>query len=129
MTVILIRWYIKNEMKQEFVSYWENIMKVSKGCGLHRETLCEVQPEIKDPKFHTFNLEHPLYTTFINVGMWENVDAFDNAVTASYIKKPIIHEGEQFLHITKFEFKIRERIVLKEVSSRGGELPKAKVEE
>ena len=129
MVVILIRWYIKNEKVDEFVSYWENIMKVDKGKGLFRETLCKVNPKIEDPKFHTFNLDNPFYTTFINVGMWESVEAFDTAVSAPYIKPAIIDGGEKYLHITQFEFKIRERIVLEEVSSRGIDLPQAKVEE
>jgi hypothetical protein len=62
--------------------------------------------------------------------VWESVDAFDNAVSAPYIRKPILDgDGERYLRITEFEFKIRERIVLEEVSSRGIDLPKAKVEE
>ena len=130
MVVILIRWYIKNDKTTKFISHWENVMKVSKGKGLFRETLCKANPKIEDPKFHTFNLDNPFYTTFINVGMWESVDAFDNAVSAPYIRKPILDgDREEYLHITEFEFKIRERIVLEEVSSRGIDLPKAKMEE
>lgn len=129
MKVILIRWYINKGMESDFISYWKYNMAISKGKGLHRETLCEVDSETADPKFHTFDIEHPLYTTFVNVGMWDSVDSFDKAVTKSFIK-PAIHQGDdRFLHLTKFEFKIRERIVLTAKWSRGVDIPPADSEE
>ena len=39
MVVVLVRWYIHKGKEEEFINFWENIMKVPDGSGLYRETL------------------------------------------------------------------------------------------
>jgi hypothetical protein len=126
MVVVLIRWYIKKGKEQNFINFWEG-MQVPDDKGLHRETLTKEDPDITDPKMHTFDVEGHFYTTFINVGMWETFDAFENAITKPYIKPREVIDGKEYIQINDFEYKLRERIVLKEVSSRGGDLPIAKL--
>lgn len=127
MIVVLIRWYIHKGKEIEFVNFWENIMKVPDGSGLYRETLTKEDPNITDPKMHTFDVESSYYTTFINVGMWESFDDFENAITKPYIRPKVVIEGKQYIEINDFEYKLRERVILNKISDRGGALPPAKL--
>jgi hypothetical protein len=130
MIVVLVRWYIIEGKEDEFLEYWESL-KVDDNKGLYRETLTQEDSEMNKPQFRTFNLEGKSYVTFINVGMWESLLHFENAIEKPYMPSRIEIEGEkykgkEYIEIKKFEYKLRERIVLKEVSSRGQDLPPAK---
>lgn len=127
MVVVLVRWYIHKGKEADFINFWENIMQVPDGSGLYRETLTKEIPENNDPKFHTFDIEGHSYTTFINIGMWTTIEAFDIAITKPYINPRREIEGKQYIEINDFEYKLRERIVLNKISDRGGELPPAKL--
>lgn len=127
MVVVLVRWYIHKGKEEEFINFWENVMKVPDGCGLFRETLTKEIQENTDPIFHTFDIEGHSYTTFINVGMWSSLDAFEEAIIKPYLSPAKEFEGKHYIEIKDFEYKLRERIVLERVSDRGGQLPQAKL--
>ena len=131
MVVILVHWLIKTGMEDAFQSRWKQ-MSVRADSGLYREILTKIDVGPANPKFHTFSLGDPFYSTFINIGMWESVDAFDLAV-GKYIPEAQIVErqGRQKLTIEleEFEFKLRERVILEVVSDRGGQLPEAALRE
>jgi hypothetical protein len=131
MVVILIHWLIQQGKEEEFKNRWRQ-MTISPGSGLHREILTELDREPSNPKFHTFSLGDPFYSTFINIGMWESVEHFDKAV-GKYIPEAVIIEEDGLLKysikLEAFEFKLRERVVLKVVSDRGGQLPDAQLQE
>jgi hypothetical protein len=118
-------------MEDAFLARWKQ-MSVGAGSGLFREILTKIDVGPANPKFHTFSLGDPFYSTFINIGMWESVEAFDRAV-GKYIPEAQIVErqGRQKLTIEleEFEFKLRERVILEVVSDRGGQLPEAALRE
>jgi hypothetical protein len=108
-------------------------MTVPSDSGLYREILTELDREPANPRFHTFSLGDPFYTTFINIGIWESIEHFDRAI-GKYIPEAVIvqkDDGRQTysIELEAFEFKLRERVVLKIISDRGGQLPDAQMRE
>jgi hypothetical protein len=130
MVVILVHWLIQRGKEEDFKNRWKEM--TPEGSGLYREILTELDPEPGNPQFHTFSLGlgDPFYSTFINIGMWKTVEDFDRAV-GKFIPKAEIFEvdGKSKYTITleAFEFKLRERVVLKVISDRGGSLPEAQL--
>lgn len=125
MEIILIHWLIKPEKREEFENHWRNVMTVGKPDGFYREIL--TRPISKpDPKFNTFSVTDKHYETYINIGIWESVDHFDAAIR-KYIPNASVDTSsgktKQVIELEDFEFKLRERIVLKKIDDRGGELP------
>lgn len=97
-------------------------MNVPSGAGLYREILTGLDHEPANPQFHTFSLGDPFYSTFINIGIWESLDHFDRVIGERIPKANIVEkEGKQkySIELESFEFKLRERIVLKVVADRG----------
>jgi hypothetical protein len=90
----------------------------------------QVDLEPSNPKFHSFSIADPFYSTYINIGMWESVAAFDEAV-GKYIPEAqiVFKDGRQkyTIDLESFEFKLRERAILRVVSDRGGQLPPAQL--
>ena len=132
MVVILVHWLIFPGKEKEFEARWRK-MTVPPGVGLYREILTELDREPANPRFHTFSLGDPFYSTFINIGIWESVEHFDKAI-GKYIPEAVIVEkpdGRQTysLELESFEFKLRERVALKIISDRGGQLPDAQLSE
>ena len=127
MVVILVHWLIRKGSERDFESRWHE-MTVGKGSGLYREVLTTIDPEPAESKFHTFSVGDPFYSTYINIGMWESVAHFDAAI-GKYIPNPAIHEAggkrKVTIELEDFEFKLRERVVLKVIADRGGQLPDA----
>jgi hypothetical protein len=91
--------------------------------------------EAEDAKFNTFSITDKAYTTYINIGIWKDLASFDAAV-GKYIQAPERRKplGGSFkdkemltLYQHDFEFKIRERVILKKLLDRKGalELPLA----
>ena len=130
MVVIMVHWLIKRgvENEQAFKAMWQK-MKVDPNTGLYREFLTKAE-EAEDPKFNTFSLTDPAYITYINIGFWKDVESFDAAV-GKYIappepRKPLegpLKDTEMLaIYRHKFEFKIRERIILSKVQDREGAL-------
>lgn len=131
MVVILVHWLIRHDKEEDFKNRWRQ-MTVGLQAGLFREILAELDEEPANPQFHTFSLGDPFYSTFINIGIWESVDHFDKAV-GKYIPEAelSIKNGRKkySIELEEFEFKLRERVVLKVVSDRGGQLPPAALRE
>jgi hypothetical protein len=130
MIVILVHWIIQPGKEEDFKKRWYQ-MTVEQGSGLYREILTELDKE-SNPRFHTFSLGDPFYSTFINVGMWESVEHFDKAI-GKYIPEAQVFEENGIrkysIKLEAFEFKLRERVVLKIISDRGGQLPEAQLKE
>jgi hypothetical protein len=60
--------------------------------------------------------------------MWESLAHFDKAINKYFPKASIENVGNkivQTIELEDFEFKLRERIVLRKVIDRGVDLPKA----
>ncbi|WP_343307974.1 hypothetical protein AAHN97_12535 [Chitinophaga niabensis] len=93
-------------------------MKVPKEKGLYREMLTSEDTSLDDIRYHTFQLGNPACSTFINIGVWRSLDDFETLIGSKYI-------GTQH----DFEYKMRERIILKVIADRGQELPPATMEE
>lgn len=127
MVIVLVHWLIKKGREEDFKKQWYK-MTIDDDSGLYREILTEPDGNVHDSKFHTFGLINPNYSTFINIGMWKSLEDFDKAI-GKYIPdmKSVKVNGvkKQRLELDDFEFKLRERIVLRTVKSRGGKLPKA----
>ncbi len=107
-------------------------MSIGAHSGLYREILTKIDVRPFNPKFHTFSVGDPFYSTFINIGMWDSVEAFDKAVGKYIPEAEIIQrDGRQkyTVELEDFEFKLRERVILEVVSDRGGELPEAALKE
>jgi hypothetical protein len=132
MVVILVHWLIFPGKEKEFEDRWKK-MTPPPGSGLYREILTELDRENANPRFHTFSLGDPFYSTFINIGIWESVEHFDKAI-GKFIPEAVIVEkpdGRQTysIELEAFEFKLRERVVLNIISDRGGNLPEAEMPE
>ena len=128
MVVILVHWLVKRgiENTEAFENMWKQ-MTIRPNTGLYRELLTRpVQAE--DPKFNTFSITDEGYVTYINIGIWKDIPSFDAAV-GKYIqpaewRKPLSgpYKGKKMLAVYQhdFEFKIRERIILKKILDRKG---------
>ena len=127
MEVILVHWLIKKGRELDFEKHWQK-MTIENDIGLYREILTTPDKNTFDPKFHTFTLENPNYTTYINIGMWESLAHFDKAINKYFPKASSEEVGNkivQTIELEDFEFKLRERIVLRKVKDRGVALPDA----
>ena len=117
--VVLVKWHIIKGQEPQFKEHWEVKMNEFKSDGLFREILSEVNDNIPE-KFKIWqDLHSSEYSTFINVGIWESLESFDEAI------KPFMPKVNDF----EYKPKPRERYVLTYVSDREGEfpLPKAKI--
>ena len=131
MEIVMVHWLIKKGREADFERHWQE-MKVEKGIGLYREVLTTPEKNTFDAKFHTFSIESPHYTTYVNVGFWKSLKHFDNAVKKYFPKatsKTLNGKTKQNIELIDFEFKLRERIVLRKVSDRGTSLPKPDLKE
>ena len=121
MVVILVHWLIKNDCAKAFEDKWQT-MAVDSDSGLYREILTTPDNHPND-RYHTFSLESPNYKTYINIGIWKSIEAFDKAI-GKYIPEAVADEEQKVnIKLEHFEYKLRERIVLKKIQDRGGELP------
>ena len=128
--VIMVHWLIKKgiENEQAFEETWKK-MTIQPNTGLYREVLTR-PVEAEDPKFNTFSITDNAYTTYINIGIWKDLQSFDEAV-GKYIqpperRKPLCgpYQDREMLAVYRqdFEFKIRERVILKTILDRKGAL-------
>jgi hypothetical protein len=79
MVVILVHWLIRKNAEPDFEARWR-LMTIDRASGMYREILTKLSSDTQDPRFHTFSIGDPFYSTYINVGMWESVEKFDAAV-------------------------------------------------
>jgi hypothetical protein len=87
-------------------------MTIGQGSGLYREILTRIDVRPSNPKFHTFSVGDPFYSTYINIGMWESVEAFDLAVGKDIPEAGVVQkDGRQkyTIELEEFEFKLRKR--------------------
>lgn len=136
MIAILVHWLIREEHEQQFQKQWK-AMTVAPDSGLYREVLTTLRkPDEGDEgnqadKFHTFSVGDPFYSTFINIGFWESLAHFDKAI-GQYIPEAKVEEKDgrrvHTVQLEEYEFKLRERVVLNIIGSRGGDLPLADIE-
>jgi hypothetical protein len=129
MVILLIHWLIHRGKEGEFEKYWEGL-NIAEASGCYREILTKLDTEPPDARFHTFSLGDPFYTTYINIGIWESVERFYDAI-AQYMPTVTVDEaaGERTytIKLREFEFKMRERAALKVIADRGGPLPHARL--
>lgn len=121
MVLVLVRWYIKNGREKDFKDLWINTMDPKDKSGLFREFFSS-PIEDKNEKYHTLDFESNYYTTYINVGVWKDLENFDIAI-GSFIpdrRKSIKNNGKEIIEVFDFEFKLRERIVMKVEEDRNG---------
>lgn len=128
MVIIMVHWLIKAGYSHEeaFKAMWRK-MTIEPNTGLYREMLTTVALD-SDPKFNTFSLTDQAYTTFINIGVWKDLESFDAAV-GKYIqpperRAPLANPDTemQTVYLHDFEFKLRERVILSKVLDRKGAL-------
>jgi hypothetical protein len=124
MEIILVHWLIKPEKTEEFVEHWKSNMKIGKVDGFYREILTRPIPK-PDEKFNTFSITDRNYETFINIAIWETVEHFDDAIKKFYPNTVVENENsgnrrKQIIELEDFEYKMRERIVLKPIGDRAG---------
>jgi len=122
MVVVIVRWYIKNGKEEEFKNTWVN-MKPKTDDGLFREFFSKPL-EIIDDKYHTLDIESRHYATYINVGVWDKIESFNEAI-GSMIPGRTSHynqelKNKELIEVFDFEFKLRERIVMNVEDTRGG---------
>jgi hypothetical protein len=130
MVVILVHWLIRKGHEDRFTDRWRE-MTVESHSGLYREILTKLDITAEqDTKFHTFSVGDPFYSTFINIGIWHDLDSFDAAI-GWCIPDVKVEDGGgrrvQTVELEEFEFKLRERVVLEVIGTRGGALPPANV--
>ncbi len=90
--------------------------------GLFREFFSTPIASVKE-EYHTLDVESQHYTTFINIGIWESVEAFEEAI-GCFILGRTPHKTDsqkRLLEIFDFEYKLRERIVMTVEESRSGD--------
>jgi heme-degrading monooxygenase HmoA len=124
MEIILVHWLIKSDKTEEFVDHWKNNMKVGNAEGFYREIL--TRPISKpDDKFNTFSVTDKNYDTYINIALWESVEHFDAAIKTFFPKteSQTKTDGKRkiVIELEDFEYKMRERIVLKPLGDRSGQ--------
>lgn len=128
MVIVIVRWYIIEGQEENFKKTWIEIMEPQIKTGLFSEFFSKPIDSIKE-KYHTLDVESKHYKTFINVGIWKDVEAFDEAIGSFILgRKPHDRDPQkQFMEIFEFEYKLRERIVMTVEESRSGEwtLPSA----
>lgn len=131
MVVVIVRWYIKKGQEENFKHIWITKMEPVFKDGLFREFFSK-PVDIVNEKYHTLDVESNHYTTFINIGIWRDIEAFDQAI-GSFIpdrNKPNLEEfpekhNKELIEVFDFEFKLRERVVMTIEEDRVGdwELP------
>ena len=91
--------------------------------GLYREFISKPIDDVRE-KYHTLDMESTHYKTYINVGIWEDVKDFDRSI-GDFILGRLPHNkdpNKELMEIFDFEYKLRERIVMKVEETRGGDL-------
>lgn len=113
MVIALIHWKIKPDMVREFLEYWRTKAVVQDRSGLIGEFLSE-PCDISEYQWITWYLApigENVYTSFINVGIWDNAEGFHDQI-GKYFK-----EGAKRLD---FEHCPRTRTILRPDSWRVG---------
>lgn len=124
MVVVLVRWYIRKGKEDEFKQTWDG-MKPATDEGLFREFFSK-PVDIDDDKYHSLDVESQYYNTYINVGVWQKIEDFDQAIGSMIPGRTpqsntIEKKNKEIIEVFDFEFKLRERIVMNVEKTRGGQ--------
>ena len=79
MKIILIRWFIKPGKEDDFFAFWKEVAKINNRDGFAFEFLSEPFAGAEN-KMKTWNLSDGEAIIFVNVGVWENVAAFEREI-------------------------------------------------
>ena len=109
MVIVLIHWKIKRDCVDDFLTFWKTKACIKDRSGLVGEFLSEVQSE-KDCEWINWKLTacDGKYKSFINAGLWSDLESFCKQVEGYFKTKP-------------FEYEQRKRLVLKPEDWRVGQ--------
>ena len=79
MKIILIRWFIKPGKEDDFFAFWKEVAKINNRDGFAFEFLSEPF-EGDEEKLKTWDLSEVGVKTFVNVGVWETMAAFEREI-------------------------------------------------
>lgn len=100
--IVVVHWKIKLGKEAEFLNYWSTRSVVENRSGLVSEHLSSVEDRDR-ASWITWQTLSPTYTSYFNVGVWRDLDAFQDQI-GRYIdnnRPPLPFEAER-----------RERILL-----------------
>lgn len=108
--IVVVHWKIKPGKEAEFLNYWSTRSVVGDRSGLVSEYLSSVEDRGRAP-WITWQTLRPEYTSYFNVGVWRDLDAFQDQI-GRYIdnsRPPLPFEAER-----------RERVLLAPEAWRTG---------
>jgi hypothetical protein len=128
LVVVIVKWYIRKGSEEVFKETWKG-MKPTIDTGLFREFYSKPidRHDGESEKYQTLDVESNNYNTYINVGIWHKIEDFDVAIGSMIPKrKESVDPTKESIELFKFEFKLRERIVMDVEEIRAGKLPTPK---
>jgi hypothetical protein len=115
MHLVLIHWKIirSEQAVQDFLRYWSEVLTVPDHSGLVAEFLsAPMRPEETGLFYQSIALQDtPEYYSFINVGLWEDVTAFKEAIDRPYRRRgtgklPFEHEKCQGILLQPIQWRL-----------------------
>lgn len=92
--IVVVHWKIKPGREAEFLDYWGTRSVVEDRTGLVGEYLSSIEDRERAPWINWSTLD-PAYTHYFNVGLWRDVDAFQDQI-GKFIdnsRPPLAFEG------------------------------------
>ncbi len=77
--IVVVHWKIKPGQEAEFLEYWGTRSVVEDRSGLVGEYLSSVEDRARAP-WITWQALSPAYTSYFNVGIWRDVEAFQSQI-------------------------------------------------
>ena len=91
MHLVLIHWKIirTEQAVQDFLRYWSDVLTIPDRSGLFGEFLSRPMKPEETGLFHNGVALHdtPAYYSFINIGLWEDVSAFQEQIDRPYRRR------------------------------------------
>lgn len=88
MHLVLIHWKIirTEQAVQDFLRYWSEMLTIPDRSGLVAEFLSAPMKPAETGLFHNGVALHdtPEYVSFVNIGLWEDVSAFQEQIDQPY---------------------------------------------
>lgn len=88
MHLVLIHWKIirTEQAIQDFLRYWSEVLTIPNRAGLIGEFLSRPMKSEETGLFHNGVALHdtPAYYSFVNIGLWEDVSAFQEQIDRPY---------------------------------------------
>lgn len=102
MVIVLIHWKIKPDRVKEFLAFWKKGLIIEDRSGLICEYLCEAA-KIKTPLWVTWDLgpkaEEGEFKSYVNVGLWEDENAFHEQVGKNFNECKPLEEFEAYRRV------------------------------